>query len=213
MNLLLDLDGTLTDPKVGIVTCMEYALQKLGRDPANYSKLERFIGPPLLASFIELLGDDDEALRAVELYRERFSVTGLFENEVYAGIKHSLAKFSMKPHRMMVATAKPHIFAKRILEHFELDSYFEHCFGSELDGRLSNKADLLALILETQELVPADTLMIGDRSHDIVAARANGIRSIGVLWGYGSAEELSLAGADALCESPPLLAALIDSLD
>lgn len=212
MNILFDLDGTLTDPQEGIVTCIRYALEKLSRNPDEYANLQRFIGPPLLASFEELLGCAAEAESALQLYRDRFSAVGLFENHVYDGIEESLDALAAHGHRMLVATAKPRVFALRILEHFGLASYFTGIYGSELDGRLSDKAELIAHIVQQEQLEPATTLMIGDRSYDIVGAKANALRSIGVLWGYGSRAELSRAAADALCESPPDLFPLINSI-
>ena len=205
MNLLFDLDGTLTNPKRGIVGCMKYALERLDRDPEAYANLERFIGPPLVDSFYELLGDRTAAETAVKFYRERFSSVGLYENEVYDGIEDCLLNLADNDFRMMVATSKPSVFANRIIQHFKLDSHFDFIYGSELDGNLSNKGDLIAHILDREGLDRTETLMIGDRLHDIQGARKNGVRSIGVLWGFGSHDELSEAGADILCESPELL--------
>ena len=205
MNLLFDLDGTLTDPKQGIVGCIKFALERLDRDPDAYHNLERFIGPPLLDSFHQLLGNAKEAEAALKLYRERFSSIGLYENEVYEGIENSLVELAANGCQMMVATSKPKVFASKIIDHFNLDAYFDFVYGSELDGQLSDKADLIAFILAKEELDVADTLMIGDRLHDIDGARANDVRSIGVLWGYGSHDELSGAGADVICDSPSQL--------
>ena len=210
MNLLFDLDGTLTDPGPGIIGCIEYALRGLDRDPADYPGLERFIGPPLYDSFLEMLGGEEEAHAAVELYRERFGSVGLFENRLYDGIEACLAELASHGCRMMVATSKPRVFASRIIEHFTLGTYFEAVYGSELDGRLSGKPDLVAHILEAAGLEKAETVMIGDRSHDIAGAKANGIHSVGVLWGYGSFQELAEAGADRLCDSPFTLAGCIN---
>lgn len=205
MNLLFDLDGTLTDPKLGVVRCIKYALKRLDRDPDAYPNLERYIGPPLLESFYELLGSQQEAESAVTLYRERFSSVGLFENEVYEGIEESLAELVAEGCRMLIATSKPSVFASRIIQHFNLENYFDFIYGSELNGQLSDKADLIAFILNKEGLEIADTLMIGDRLHDVRGARKNGVRSLGVLWGYGSHEELTEAGVDALCDSPGFL--------
>ena len=205
VNLLFDLDGTLTDPKRGIVGCMRYALERLDRDPDSFSNLERFIGPPLLDSFYHLLGNEKEAQIALTLYRERFSTVGLYENKVYEGIENSLSELAANGCRMLVATSKPRVFAARIIHHFNLDAYFEFVYGSELDGQRADKADLIAYILSQEKLDVADTRMIGDRLHDINGATKNGVRSIGVLWGYGSHDELSAAGADVLCDSPSAL--------
>lgn len=182
MNVLFDLDGTLTNPKLGIVGCIRHALTALGRDPDDYPNLERFIGPPLLPTFAELLGNETEAPSALQLYRERFSSVGLYENEVYEGIERSLSELSEAGCTLMVATSKPQVYAVKIIQHFGLDSYFQQVYGSELDGRLSDKTELISSILTHEGLERASTVMIGDRSHDIVGAKGNRLRSVGVLW-------------------------------
>lgn len=201
-TLFFDLDGTLTDPKPGITGSIQYALQKLDRPVPSQDELAWCIGPPLRASFVVLLGGEDLADRAVELYRERFGDVGLFENSVYAGIEPVLAALEQEGARMFVATSKPHVFARRIIDHFGLGRYFGHVFGSELDGTRVHKSDLLAYALERTGTDPARSLMIGDRSHDVLGAKANGMDAIGVTYGYGSAEELHAAGAWRLCNSP-----------
>ena len=205
MHLLIDLDGTLTDPARGIVGCIRHALDALGIEVAPGERLERFIGPPLRDTFRELCGaerDDACIERAVELYRERFSRIGLYENEVYAGIPQCLAQLRELADTMHLATSKPAVYAHRIVAHFELGEFLDGIYGSELDGRLGDKPELIAHILEHERFNPAATRMIGDRRHDVIGARANGLRSIGVLWGYGSREELIAAGADSLCPAP-----------
>ena len=201
-TLFFDLDGTLTDPKPGITGSIQYALEKLGREVPSQDELAWCIGPPLRASFVMLLGGEEFADRAVALYRERFGDVGLFENSVYPEIEGVLAKLSQSGLRMFVATSKPHVFARRIIDHFGLTPHFEHVFGSELDGTRVHKADLLAYALEQTGVAPSHSLMIGDRSHDVLGAKANGIDAIGVTYGYGSAEELLAAGARHLCDSP-----------
>jgi phosphoglycolate phosphatase len=200
--IFFDLDGTLTDPKPGITGSIQYALQKLDRPVPSQDELTWCIGPPLRASFVRLLGGDELADRAIELYRERFSVVGLFENSVYPDIAQVLAALREKPRRMFVATSKPHVFATRIIAHFGLAGYFDHVFGSELDGTRVNKVDLLAYALVQTGVDPGAALMIGDRSHDVIGARKNGIRAVGVTYGYGTAAELIEAGASHLCASP-----------
>src|SRR5882762_6922364 len=143
-NIFFDLDGTLTDPKPGITGSIEYALQKLDLPVPSQDELSWCIGPPLRASFATLLGGESLADRAVALYRERFADTGLYENSVYPDIEHVLAALRQSPRRLFVATSKPHVFAERIIDHFGLSGYFEHVFGSELDGTRANKAELLA---------------------------------------------------------------------
>lgn len=200
--IFFDLDGTLTDPKPGITGSIQYALRKLDRPVPTQDELTWCIGPPLRASFAVLLGGEELADRAVELYRERFGDIGLFENSVYPDIADVLATLRQRPRRMYVATSKPHVFATRIVAHFGLTDYFDHVFGSELDGTRVNKVDLLAYALEQTGADPAGALMIGDRSHDVIGAKRNGIRAVGVTYGYGTTAELLEAGASQLCASP-----------
>jgi len=206
MNLdavYFDLDGTLTDPKPGITRSIQYALTKLDHPTIpTEDELTWCIGPPLRASFVRLLGGEDHADRAVSLYRERFSDIGLFENAVYDGIHEVLTTLSQSGQRLFVATSKPHVFAERIVEHFGLRHHFEHVFGSELDGTRVDKSDLLQYALKIAAVDPSRTLMIGDRSHDMVGAGNNGMKGIGVLYGYGSKDELIGAGALHVCATP-----------
>ena len=210
-TIFFDLDGTLTDPKPGITGSIQYALQKLDLPVPSQDELTWCIGPPLRASFVTLLGGENLADRAVALYRERFADVGLYENSVYPDIEHILATLRQSPRRLFVATSKPRIFAERIVEHFGLTSHFEYVFGSELDGTRVNKSELLAYAIETTGIDPQHALMIGDRSHDIVGAKNNGMRGIGVLYGYGSREELIEAGASQLCATPRALLDHINS--
>ena len=206
MNLdavYFDLDGTLTDPKPGITRSIRYALQRLGHHTVpGEDELTWCIGPPLRASFVRILGGEDSADLAVSLYRERFSDIGLFENAVYDGIHEVLTTLSQSGQRLFVATSKPHVFAERIVEHFGLRHHFEHVFGSELDGTRVDKSDLLQYALKIAAVDPSRTLMIGDRSHDMVGAGNNGMKGIGVLYGYGSKDELIGAGALHVCATP-----------
>jgi len=200
--LFFDLDGTLTDPKPGITGSIQYALERLGRPVPSQDDLVWCIGPPLRASFVMLLGGEAEADRAVAFYRERFGDVGLFENSVYPEIESVLGALGSAHPRMFVATSKPHVFAKRIIAHFGLAGHFEHVFGSELDGTRVHKDDLLAHALQQTAVDPASALMIGDRSHDVLGAKANGMAAIGVTYGYGSRDELVAAGARHLCATP-----------
>jgi phosphoglycolate phosphatase len=202
MHILFDLDGTLTDPKEGIINCIQFAIAKLNIDIAQDVNLESCIGPPLIDSFIDLCGDREQAKNAIRFYRERFSTVGLFENKLYAGITACLDQLNERAHSIHVATSKPTIYAQRIIEHFGLSQYFGEVFGSNLDGSLSDKTELLAHIIDHKNLDPKQTVMIGDRSFDIVGARNNGVTPIGVLWGYGTEDELSNAGAEILCSHP-----------
>jgi len=201
--IYFDLDGTLTDPKPGLTRSIQYALQRLDHPTIpTEDELTWCIGPPLRTSFVRLLGGDHTADRAVALYRERFSDIGLYENAVYDGISEVLTKLGQAGHRMFVATSKPHVFAERIVEHFGLRAHFEHVFGSELDGTRVDKSHLLEYALKKAAVDPAKTLMIGDRSHDMIGAKNNGMQAIGVLYGYGSKDELLGAGASQVCATP-----------
>ena len=191
-NILIDLDGTLTDPKVGIHRSIRYALEKLDQPLADEVDLDWTIGPPLKASLAKLLNtqDDDLAEQALLAYRERFSVTGLFENEVYPTVEGTLRHLQTQGYQLFLATAKPTVYAKQILAHFQLDQYFTEMYGSELTGERTNKADLIAYILEQEQLNAQHCIMVGDRQYDVIGARANGIETIAVNYGYGTAREL-----------------------
>lgn len=200
--IFFDLDGTLTDPKPGITGSIQYALKKLDLPVPSQDELTWCIGPPLRDSFVRILGGDDRADLAVSLYRERFGDVGLYENAVYPDIEHILGALKASQGRLFVATSKARVFAVRIIEHFGLNSYFEHVFGAELDGTRVHKTDLLAYALETTGVNASQALMIGDRSHDMIGAKNNGMSAIGVLYGYGSREELLGAGASHVCATP-----------
>jgi phosphoglycolate phosphatase len=207
--LLFDLDGTLTDPKPGITSCIRFALDQLGVSCPGDDALVNFIGPPLRDTFATLL-DTLETARieeAMGFYRQRFAATGLYENQVYAGVPAMLEHCQREATAMYVATSKPAVYAERIVQHFGLDHHFRQVYGAELDGRREDKADLVAYVLASEGVGAQTAVMIGDRAADVRAARANGVRSIGVLWGYGSAHELLDAGVDILCKTPSELAA------
>ena len=203
-HLLFDLDGTLTDPKEGITRCIVHALETLGYTAPKPDDLDFAIGPPLRATFGSLLKTEDRDLieLALATYRERFATIGLFENALYPNIREVLAQARSDGHRIFLATSKPHVYARQILAHFGLAEYFDSAHGSELDGRNDDKAELIAHLLQTEGLDPAACLMFGDRKHDVIGARKNGVRAVGVTWGYGSASELREAGAIALCNEP-----------
>ena len=209
MNLLFDLDGTLTDPFTGITKCISYACDKLGIKCPPAERLCWCIGPPLRDSFAKLLASDDAAKveKAVALYRERFGAVGLFENEVYDGIPKMLAALQKEGHTLYVATSKPTVFARQIIEHFGLQRFFQRIYGSELDGTRGDKTSLIAHILQTELLAPSVAAMIGDREHDMIGAMENGMAGFGVLWGYGTKVELENSGAQALFEIPAELIA------
>jgi phosphoglycolate phosphatase len=203
-NLFFDLDGTLTDPKQGITRCINHALVGLGKSPVDIDDLQKYIGPPLRSSFQKLLCSNDVSLieKAVELYRERFSDTGIFENNVYPGIVELLANLCDGSIRLYVVTAKPKVYADRIIEHFQLTQYFQYVYGSGLDGTLQDKAKLVEFIMDQTRLVREVTAMVGDRKDDVAAGKLNGIRTIGVTYGYGSKNEIVESNPDYICHSP-----------
>ncbi len=202
MHVFFDLDGTLTDPKEGIFACIRYALSRLDIVLESEENFESFIGPPLKDTFKVLCGNEFAAEEALSLYRERFSVTGLFENQLYDGIPECLEQIVKKAESVHVVTSKPTIYSERIIEHFNLARYFKVVYGSNLDGSLSDKTELLTHVLATEAIPAQDAVMIGDRRYDITGAKNNGVRALGVLWGYGSEQELREAGADGLCNHP-----------
>lgn len=201
--ILFDLDGTLTDPKIGITTCVQYALHKMGIEEPDPDRLEPFIGPPLTNSFREFYGmNEEEAVRAVEYYRERFSTVGLFENEVYSGIPELLARLKKDGRKLAIASSKPTVYVKRILEYFSIYEYFDIIVGSELDGTRCRKEEVVEEALEQlsadDKFRKRDAVMIGDRKFDIEGAKAHQIPSIGVNYGYAADNELVEAGADCV---------------
>ena len=212
MNLLFDLDGTLTDPFPGITKCISHALDKLYRQSPPKESLRWCIGPPLKNSFAKLLASDDDTLaeKALVFYRERFGTVGLFENEVYEGIPEVLEGLQEKGHMLYVATSKPAVYAARIIDHFGLQRYFKAIYGSELDGTRSDKTSLISHILESESITSSETVMIGDRKHDIIGAKENRVCGIGVLWGYGTKEELETSGAHTCIGHPQELVIVFD---
>ncbi len=201
--VLFDLDGTLTDPFEGITNSVAYSLKSYGIEVSDRNQLSCFIGPPLYESYEKYYGfSKEKAVEAVEKYREYFSVTGLFENKVYNGIEELLKQLTNKGLRVVLATSKPEIFAKRILEHFNIQGYFTEVVGSLLSGERVKKGDVIKEALKRLNNPPKETLiMIGDRSHDILGAKENGLLSVGVLYGYGCRKELSDSGADFIAEN------------
>ena len=205
---LFDLDGTLTDPAIGITNSVMHALEKYDIHVGDRSELYPFIGPPLDYSFKTFYGfTDEQAVQAIKYYREYFSVTGLFENSVYEGIPEMLENLKEKGVKIALATSKPYEFSIKILKHFDLYKYFDFFGAATMDGRISKKEDVISNLLNEMGAPDKDEiLMVGDRYHDIEGAKANGLKSAGVLWGYGSAEELEQAGADyVLASSSELL--------
>ncbi|OSY17256.1 Phosphoglycolate phosphatase [Bacillus mycoides] len=191
-TFLFDLDGTVTDPKKGIVNSVLYALEKVGIEELHVSELDSFIGPPIQQSFVERYNmNEGEVERAVFYFREYLKQRGLLENSVYEGIPNLLKQLKDTGNRLFIATSKPTIFARQVIEHFQLTNYFEDIIGSNLSGTRIKKEEIIAHILQQNEgLNKEEVVMSGDRKHDIIGANHNGIASIGVLYGYGSENEL-----------------------
>ncbi len=209
--LLFDLDGTITDSETGITRCVAYALNCFGIQVNDLRELSPFIGPPLLDSFKDFYNfTDEQATVAVAKYRERYADKGILENELYPGIEELLADAQKNGKTVILATSKPEIFAKRILDHFGLSDYFSFVAGSGLDGSLHTKTDVINYILQSNQITNLESVvMIGDRKHDIIGAKNVGIDSIGVLYGFGDYKELSDAGADHIAENIPALRKLL----
>ncbi|GFM49767.1 5'-nucleotidase [Pseudomonas cichorii] len=191
-NILFDLDGTLTDPRLGITRSIQFALAKLGIDEPDITRLEHFIGPPLLQAFMQFYDmDEARAWEAVGFYRERFKVTGLYENQVFDGVPELLEALAGQGRTLYIATSKPWVFAHEIARHFDFAKYFKVIYGSELDGTRTDKVELIAHLLEQEGLDPSQTLMIGDRKHDLIGGLRNGLDVAAVGYGFGSHEELT----------------------
>lgn len=201
--LLFDLDGTITDSQLGITNSVMYALNKYNIEVKQRSDLFKFIGPPLETSFMEYYNfTKEQALQAVEYYREYFKDTGIFENVIYDKFEELLQYLVKQGYILIVATSKPEVFAKRIIEHFHLEQYFSNVCGSTLDGSRSKKGEVIAYALKENKISNlSQVLMIGDREHDIIGAKENHIDCLGVLYGYGSLEELQNAGATYISDS------------
>lgn len=211
-HILFDLDGTLTDPGEGITNSVAYALKRYGITVAERSELYRFIGPPLADSFMEFYGfTEDRAVEAVEVYREYFSAKGWAENTVYEGIEPLLSDLVGAGKVLLLATSKPLVFAERILDHFGLTKYFTVVRGPALHApRGYGKADVIREVLAAAHVTDLTTaVMVGDRHHDIDGAKAAGIVSIGVLYGYGDRAELERAGADAIVSDTEALRGIL----
>lgn len=201
--ILFDLDGTLTDPGMGITNSVMHALKKYGIEVENRETLYKFIGPPLIDSFEKYYGfSHEEAVKSVDYYREYYADKGIYENEVYNGIEAMLQKLSEEGKKIILATSKPEPFAREILRHFGLYKYFLFAAGSTMNETRTNKADVIEYALAECNITDkSSVVMVGDREHDIIGANKNGIDSIGVLFGYGSREELENAGATYIAET------------
>lgn len=213
-SVLLDLDGTLIDSQPGIAASTLAALRALGHAPVDTLDIRSVIGPPLQDMLRALLQayDDDRVDEAVSAYRQHYGESGLFGSELYPGIRDALHEMHGAGVRLYLATSKREVFARRILEHLDLASLFDAIHGSVPSGLLDHKPELLAHILTERNIAPSDAIMVGDRRHDIAGAHAVRMRSLGVLWGYGSRDELEMAGADRLVECPADLARAVLSM-
>lgn len=201
--IFFDLDGTLTDPAEGITNSFVYALKQFGMEIPSFETLCTYIGPPLVTTWKEKYGFNDErAAEGVKKYREYFAEKGLFENRVYEGIPELLQKLKDAGKKLYIATSKPEVYSKRITDKFNLTKYFEAVCGSNLDETRSKKAEVVAYAMETAGVTdPSKILMIGDRMHDVEGAKENGVKCCGVLFGYGSRKELEDAGAAYIAEN------------
>lgn len=210
---LFDLDGTITDSAPGIVNSVIYALKKFGIKETDREKLLQFIGPPLTESFHRFYGfTEEDGWKAVEYYREYYAEKGIFECTVYEGLEDALKKIKESGRKILVATSKPEVYAKRIIEHFGLTKYFDYIAGMELDGGRGTKAQVIEYALETCKIKNRDeVLMIGDREHDVFGAESLGIDCVGVLYGFGSREELENAGAKYIISRPEELINILES--
>ncbi|ATN82245.1 HAD family hydrolase [Coxiella burnetii] len=205
--LLFDLDGTLTDPKEGITRSVQYALEQMNVACPSMDELEWTIGPPLIDAFALLLNTKDkkQLQKAINFYRERYVDRCAIENKPYDGIHETLETLVNHGYQLYLATSKPWAYAGKILDHFNLRDYFTAVHGSELDGTRDYKEELIGYVLDTQKISNTQSLMIGDRRYDILGAKHNNVRSIGVTYGYGSLEEIQEAGPDAVCDHHRLI--------
>ncbi|HEL1809153.1 TPA: HAD family hydrolase [Streptococcus suis] len=201
-TILFDLDGTLTDSGQGILNSVAYALEKMGIEEPDTANLNRFIGPPLYESFsrfYQLSPEDTQS--AVDAFRIYFKEKGMFENQLYPGIIPLLEELRTAGKTLVIATSKPEIFAKQILEHFGIAHYFDVIAGASLDSSRISKADVIGYAINQLEAFPKHAVMIGDREHDIEGARMHQLPAIGVLYGYGNKQEFEKAGATMIVET------------
>ncbi len=209
--VLLDLDGTLSDSRAGIEACFRHMLAALGHDPAAAGDLTWAVGPPIAVSVTRLLAqyDDLRVDQGLSVYRARYSAVAIYDCTLYPGVLDMLAALGDAGHLMCIATSKRRDFAERVIDHLGLRTYLHAVYGAEPGGGLDNKDVLLAHVLRHENFSPSDTVMVGDRVHDIEAARANRVRSVGAAWGYGGRAELEAAGADVIAALPVAVPAVL----
>ncbi len=209
-TVLFDLDGTLTDPGVGITKSVQYALNRYGISVNDRAELYPFIGPPLVDSFMKYYGfSKEQSIEAVEVYREYFRVKGLFENEVYPHVPQMLDALKKAEKTLLVASSKPEEFVLTILKHFDLLPYFDFVGGASMDEIRSKKEDVLRYVIEKANVDPKTAIMVGDRKFDIQGAHAFGLDAVGVTYGYGSLEELTEAKPEYLVNAPEEISLLL----
>ena len=211
-SVLFDLDGTLTDPFIGITRSMQHALRQMRMEPPPSEELRRYIGPPLQATFMEIFGDEGLAAEALGFYRQRYGEFGKFENELIPGITDVLQTMTDAGYALFVATSKLESYSLDIVDHFGLSRYFRRVHGSAWDGSRADKGELIRHILRAEGLDPSRTVMIGDRLHDAHGAAKNDVRTIGVLWGFGDRAELEGAGAAGIAASPAELPDMVGDM-
>lgn len=209
--ILFDLDGTLTDPKEGITKCVQYALKSFGIE-RECDELEEFIGPPLKEHFMEYASlNDADGTKAVELYRERYAPIGIFENRIYDGILDMMEYLKSQGKILAVATSKPTVFSKQICDKFGISPYIDYLSGSELDGRNTNKADVIRNAMDYLGASKDNTIMVGDRIHDFLGAQKNGIPFVGVSYGYASDDEFAKVSSP-IAQTPEELKKILENL-
>lgn len=210
--ILFDLDGTLTNPKEGITKCVQYALRHFGIE-CDCDELISFIGPPLKEQFMEYASlSEKDGARAVEIYRERFAPIGIFENEIYEGIIPMLEELRKQGKVLALATSKPAVFAERIVEKYGIKPFLTHLEGSELDGRNTDKAQVIRNAMEKLGANSENTIMVGDREHDLIGAEKNNIKCIGVSYGFGTIDELENGGAVKIAHSTGELLEILSAM-
>ncbi len=210
--ILFDLDGTLTNPKEGITKCVQYALRHFGIE-RDCDELVSFIGPPLKEQFMEYASlSEEDGVKAVEIYRERFAPIGIFENEIYEGIIPMLKKLKSQGKVLALATSKPAVFAEKIVEKYGIKPFLTHLEGSELDGRNTDKAQVIRNAMQKLGATSENTIMVGDREHDIIGAEKNNIKCIGVSYGFGTDEEMENGGALKIAHSTGELLEILSAM-
>ncbi len=211
--ILFDLDGTITDSSAGIINSLIYALEKMGLTYENRENLHQFIGPPIVDMLMQVFGIQREnAEQGLAFYREYYKDKGIFENSVYDGVKEMLDNLQKKGYKLVLATSKPEVYAKRILTYFDLDKYFYFVGGSTLEGTRDSKTDVIKYALESLEISDVSKcIMVGDRKYDVLGSGECKIECVGVLYGYGSREELEKAGAKYIVESVSELSAFLSN--